>query len=223
VSLDGDGAAAHDLFRRTPGLFDLGVDGLRAARELGILTRVNTVVGPHNYTQMPALQRRLEDIGVQQWELSGIKLERTVRYADPADVLATCEPLFRTDRPGALVPLGSRFYGDTPSEQEAYFSGVRTPRPLGDRCLVTQDVIYLDPKTSRAFACSCLPHRDPGEGGSGAARDDSGRILLDSPTFYRHRTRFEEEGPRMCSGCSTTAAGYSDDLARLGDVPAWHY
>lgn len=66
VSLDGQSAATHDLYRRSPGLFDNGLAGLRAAGRLGILTRVNTVVSPHNYTEMPQLQRVLTDVGVRQ-------------------------------------------------------------------------------------------------------------------------------------------------------------
>ncbi|MFD8081335.1 cytosylglucuronate decarboxylase [Kitasatospora sp. NPDC059722] len=223
VSLDGAGPRTHDVYRGTPGLFESAVEGLRRCRELGVLPRVNTVVGPHNYAQMPQLQRLLEDIGVEQWELSAIKLDRTVRYPDPDDVTARCEPLYDGSRPGALRPLGRRFYGDTDAERSAYFDGGVTPRAEGPACHVTDDVVYLDPKQGRQFACSCLPHRDPDERGSGRATDASGRIWLDQPSFRTHRAHFRAAGPLSCTGCSTTAAGYSDDIARLGTAANWSY
>ncbi|MFI6347341.1 cytosylglucuronate decarboxylase [Streptomyces sp. NPDC050560] len=223
VSLDGSSGETHDVYRRTPGCFDRGVAGLRAAAQAGILTRVNTVAGPHNYRQMPDLQRVLTDVGVGQWELSALKLERTITYPARAEVLRVCDPVYAADPERVLVPLGKRFYGDTPEEQDAFFDEGVTPRASLPLCHVTDDVVYLDPKQGRTFGCSCLPHRD-GDGPGGAPlRDERGRVFLDNPQFRKHAERFRADGPRVCSGCSTTAAGYSDDMARLGSVPAWHY
>src|SRR5205085_4538152 len=94
VSIDGATAATHDSYRNTRGLFGKAIEGLCAARERGILTRVNTVVGPHNYAQMPQLQRLLTECNVRQWELSAIKLERPIAYADPDHVRAICDALY---------------------------------------------------------------------------------------------------------------------------------
>ena len=224
VSIDGSSGETHDVYRRTPGCFDRAVAGLRAANAAGVITRVNTVAGPHNYPQLPELQQVLTDAGVDQWELSALKLERTITYPSREDVQRVCDPIYTADPARALVPLGKRFYGDTPEEQEAFFGDGVTPRASQPLCHVTDDVIYLDAKQGRAFGCSCLPHREGDDGPGGAPlRDDQGRVYLDSPEFRKHADLFRVEGPRMCSGCSTTAAGYSDDLARLGAVPAWHY
>lgn len=223
VSIDGSSGATHDVYRRTPGCFDRALEGLRAARAAGILTRVNTVAGPHNYEQLPELQRVLTEAGVSQWELSALKLERTITYPAREDVLRVCDPIYTGDPEQVLVPLGKRFYGDTPEEHDAFFDQGVTPRASLPLCYVTDDVIYLDPKQGRAFGCSCLPHRD-GDGPGGAPlRDEQGRVFLDSPALRKHAELFRTEGPRVCNGCSTTAAGYSDDMARLGAVPAWHY
>lgn len=222
VSIDGGSAATHDLYRRAPGTFDRGLEGLRLARRLGILTRVNTVVGPHNYTEMPGLQRVLTEAGVQQWELSALKLERAVTYPDPGDVRAVCDPLYERDPSAWLVPLGKRFYGDTEEEQARYFAGSVTPRASRPQCLVVDDVIYIDAKHGRGYACSCLPHRD-GDDAGGAQLGDGRSFELDTPEFRQHAGFFREHGPAVCNGCSTTAAGYSDDVARLGAVPDWHY
>ncbi|MEU7636897.1 cytosylglucuronate decarboxylase [Streptomyces sp. NPDC039016] len=223
VSLDGASAATHDVYRRSPGMFDNGLRGLRAAAGLGVLPRVNTVVGPHNYAEMPELQRVLTEAGVRQWELSALKLDRTISYPDPDHVRAVCDPLYTADPAAVLVPLGKRFYGDTPEEQQRYFAASVTPRASRPLCHVVDDVIYIDGKYGRMYACSCLPHREDDSGPGGAPLRENGVIHLDTPVFRRHATHFRERGPESCGGCSTTAAGYSDDVARLGAVAPWRY
>lgn len=222
VSLDGGSAATHDVYRRSPGMFDNGLQGLRDAAALGVLPRVNTVVGPHNYTEMPELQKVLTEAGVRQWELSALKLERSITYPDPDHVRAVCDPLYDADPDTLLVPLGKRFYGDTPEEQERYFTRSLTPRASEPLCHVVDDVIYIDGKYGRMYACSCLPHRE-GEDLGGAPLREGGTIHLDTPVFRAHADFFRERGPGMCGGCSTTAAGYSDDVARLGAAAPWQY
>jgi cytosylglucuronate decarboxylase len=89
---------------------------------------------------------------------------------------------------------------------------------------VTDDVIYLDGKNGRAYSCSCLPHMEGDDGSGGAPlRGASGKVDLGSPRFREHADAFRVNGPSLCNGCSATAAGYSDDLARLGAVPEWRY
>ncbi|RLV04637.1 cytosylglucuronate decarboxylase [Streptomyces griseocarneus] len=223
VSLDGASAETHDVYRRSPGMFDNGLRGLRAATRLGVLPRVNTVVGPHNYLEMPRLQQVLTEAGVQQWELSALKLDRTITYPDPGHVREVCDGLYSADPRRTLVPMGKRFYGDTPEEQERYFSRSQPPRASRPLCHVVDDVIYVDGKHGRMYACSCIPHRDGDDGPSGAPLREDGVIRLDTPVFREHAGFFRDHGPRLCSGCSTTAAAYSDDVARLGSVPPWRY
>lgn len=223
VSLDGASGATHDVYRRTPGLFDSGLRGLREAAALGVLPRVNTVVGPHNYAEMPRLQEVLTEAGVRQWELSALKLDRTITYPDADHVRAVCDPIYEADPAALLVPMGKRFYGDTPQEQERYFTGSVTPRAAEPLCHVADDVIYVDGKYGRMYACSCIPHREGDDGPGGAPLRERGVVRLDTPVFRAHADYFRERGPQVCSGCSTTAAGYSDDVARLGAVGAWHY
>ncbi|MGI5478664.1 cytosylglucuronate decarboxylase [Streptomyces lavendofoliae] len=223
VSLDGASGSTHDVYRRLPGLFDSGLRGLREAAALGVLPRVNTVVGPHNYTQMPELQRVLTETGVKQWELSALKLDRSIRYPDPDEVRAVCDPVYDADPGTWLVPLGKRFYGDTPEEQERYFTESQTPRASRPLCHVVDDVIYIDGKNERMYPCSCLPHRQDEDGPGGAPLREGGVIGLDTPVFRAHADFFRGRGPELCTGCSTTAAGYSDDVARLGTVTPWQY
>lgn len=119
VSVDGSRAEAHDGYRNTPGLFDKCMTGLRAAVAAGLSTRVNTVVGPHNYQQMIDLQKVLTQIDVDRWELSALKLSRKIWYSNREDVLERCEPLYIS--PGVLRPMGKRFYGETAEEQTSFF------------------------------------------------------------------------------------------------------
>lgn len=220
VSIDGGSAETHDNYRRSPGTFDLAMAGLRRARELGLLTRVNTVVGPHNYAEMPALQRILTKAGVSQWELSALKLDRPISYPDPDDVRRVCDPIYSTDSQQLLVPLGKRFYGDTDAEQHSYFHESIPPRASEPVCHVVDDVIYLDAKQGQGYVCSCLPHRE-GVGGARLRHDDGWR--LDTEEFRAQADFFRANGPRLCNGCSTSAAGYSDDVARLGGTSEWDY
>ncbi|MEU2873273.1 cytosylglucuronate decarboxylase [Streptomyces olivoreticuli] len=223
VSLDGASGATHDVYRRSPGMFDRGLRGLRIAAGLGVLPRVNTVVGPHNYTEMPRLQEVLTEAGVRQWELSALKLDRSITYPDPGHVRAVCDAVYDADPGQLLVPMGKRFYGDTPEEQERYFIHSMTPRASRPLCHVVDDVIYVDGKYGRMYACSCLPHREGDGRPGGAPLREGGAIRLDTPAFREHVALFRERGPEMCSGCSTTAAGYSDDVARLGSAAPWQY
>lgn len=223
VSIDGATASTHDVYRRSPGAFDNGLAGLQKAIRLGIITRVNSVVGPHNYAEMPTLQRLLSETGVHQWELSALKLERPIIYPDPGEVRRVCDPIYSGNEPGLLVPLGKRFYGDTPVEQGLFFGKSITPRASRPLCYVTDDVIYLDARQGRGYACSCIAHRDPGGDRHGATLRGENRWQLQTAQFANHAAFYREHGPLACNGCSTTAAGYSDDVARLGEVPAWRH
>lgn len=225
VSLDGATAESHDRFRHTPDLFRRAVAGLEMARDLGILTRVNTVAGPHNYTELPALQRQLTQWGVGQWELSAIKQDLRVRYPDPDHVRAVCDPIYRTDPSATLVPIGKRFYGNTAVEQSLYFDAGIPPRPSQPHCLVAGNALYLDGKAGLGFACSLLPHRNAGESGGGVKMRTERGWMLDRPEFTDHASVFRAAGPSRCKGCSSSAAGYSDAVAALGAhaVDPWYF
>jgi len=220
VSIDGSNADSHDRIRRSPGLFARGASGLIVALERGLRTRVNTVVGPHNYREMPALQTLLTGLGVQQWELSAIKPADNYPYNDPGDVVATCEPIYNS---GGLVPMGKRFFGDSVDERRQYFGEGITPRPSGHLCYLVGDVVYLDARSGRGYGCSLLAHRDPGESGGGIDLQDASGWSLDTPAFKEHVAHFQRVGTTWCTGCSTTAAGYSDAKARARPLPLWAF
>jgi len=225
VSIDGAAPDTHDLFRRTAGLFDRAIAGVRECLALGLRVRVNTVVGPHNYQEIPRLSKELTGLGVQEWEVQAIKLERAVGYPDPATVLATCEPVYAQHLEGHLTPLmvGKRFYGDTADEQAQFFQHGMLPRAAGPICHLTDDVMYIDGKNGRVYSCNCLPHRPGASEDGGELFDQQGRLQLISPGLIRHRDYFREHGPSECTGCSPTAAGYSNAITTSGRPPEWSY
>ncbi|WP_031164290.1 cytosylglucuronate decarboxylase [Streptomyces durhamensis] len=219
VSIDGMDAKSHDLFRDARNCFDRAVEGLKLAKSLGIMCRVNSVVGPHNYREMPALQEFLADLGVDQWDLSALKLSQMPTYPDEDDVRRVGERIYADER---LRPMGKRWYGETAEEQHRYFVQGVTPRVSQDRCFAAEDVVYLDAKDGSAFVCACLPHRT--DGGSNSARFRTGGVVdLGTPRLREMQQHFAAHGPASCTGCNAASARYSDVVAAGSDVPAWAY
>jgi cytosylglucuronate decarboxylase len=203
----------HDEIRRTPGLFDRAVAGLRAARRAGIRLRVNTVAGPNNFRELPTLQELLTSLGVESWELSSLKLERALDYTarDVLDLDAVVRAVFGdAHAAGRLVPMGKVWCGRTAAERQRYLATGTTPRP-DDICRVVRHVRYYDAKNARLYPCSLLPHRLNAE--SVGVETPVSEFALDSARMRARADYWEYHGPRECIGCSTTAAGYSNELA----------
>ncbi|MFC3495848.1 cytosylglucuronate decarboxylase [Glycomyces rhizosphaerae] len=220
VSIDSGFAEQHNEYRNTPNLFEKAFEGIAEARRHRIRVRVNTVVGPHNYQSMPELAKTLRDAGVEQWELSALKLSDQITYPDREDVVRVAEAVYEGD---GLIPMGKRWFGDTPEERDQYFERGIPPRSSGDVCRVTDDVMYLDPKEGYLFPCSLLPHRSTPVLYGAQVRNDDGSFTLDSPTFRERRLFFRENGANLCTGCSSSAAGYSDRAASGTPQPSWSY
>lgn len=69
VSLDGSSPEIHDALRRVEGSFAEGLRILREAREIGLSTQVNTVIGPHNLDDFEGLCALMERVGIVFWEV----------------------------------------------------------------------------------------------------------------------------------------------------------
>ncbi|MDX1661292.1 MAG: TIGR04053 family radical SAM/SPASM domain-containing protein [Gemmatimonadota bacterium] len=69
VSLDGSCPEIHDSFRQVDGSFDHGLRILKQAREIGLSTQVNTVVGPHNLEDFDDLCDLMGRVGITLWEV----------------------------------------------------------------------------------------------------------------------------------------------------------
>jgi AdoMet-dependent heme synthase len=69
VSLDGSTAGIHDAFRGVDGSFDWTIRMIRAARELGLTTQINTTVARHNLDDFENLLELMGDLGISLWSV----------------------------------------------------------------------------------------------------------------------------------------------------------
>ncbi|MGH3773449.1 MAG: radical SAM protein [Pseudonocardiaceae bacterium] len=224
VSIDAAEPTTHNTIRNTPRLFERAVSGLRAAIDAGVLGRVNTVCGPSNFRQMPALQDLLTQLRVSQWELSSLKLERPLDYttADRSELDRVVEYVYRdAAAAGRLVPTGKVWCGERPDERSLYLRTGITPRADGV-CHLTRKVRYIDAKAGFLYSCSLIVHR-PNAASYGARTRASESFSLLEPDVTAQAEWFREHGPRVCTGCSSTAAGYSNLLARGRPLPPWSF
>jgi AdoMet-dependent heme synthase len=69
VSLDGSTAEIHDRFRGVEGSFDWTVQMIRAAREIGLSTQINTTVARHNVEDFENLIALMQELGISLWSV----------------------------------------------------------------------------------------------------------------------------------------------------------
>lgn len=69
VSLDGSTADIHDAFRGVAGSYDWTLAMLRAARDLGVSTQVNTTVNAGNVDDFGALAALMAGLGITMWSV----------------------------------------------------------------------------------------------------------------------------------------------------------
>lgn len=69
VSLDGSNAGIHDEFRGVAGSYDWTLNMLRAAREIGLTTQVNTTVSRHNIDDFDELCELMISLGITLWSV----------------------------------------------------------------------------------------------------------------------------------------------------------
>jgi cytosylglucuronate decarboxylase len=225
VSLDGT-ERVHDELRGAPGLFARAVAGLHAARACGVQLRVNTVVGRANFRELVGLQQLLTELHVQQWEASALKLDngRPLDFDAEAraEVAAVNRVIYETGPArGLLRPMGKRWSGDSPDERRLFFDEGVAPRPDG-RCHVVEHVRYLDAKNGAVYPCSLLPHR-PEAAEAGVPYDwRKASADIDGKAIRRVAAHFAGHGPEWCRGCSSSAAGYSQEI-EAGTATDWSF
>jgi AdoMet-dependent heme synthase len=69
VSLDGSTAEIHDRFRGVDGSYDWTLKMIRAARELGLTTQINTTVARHNIDDFENLTALMTELGISLWSV----------------------------------------------------------------------------------------------------------------------------------------------------------
>ncbi|KPK54677.1 MAG: hypothetical protein AMS22_05450 [Thiotrichales bacterium SG8_50] len=224
VSIDSATPELHDQIRRRPGLFERAVEGLRRARSHGLRRRVNTVCGPSNFRDMPRLQVLLTSLEIDAWELSSLKLEGPLDYReeDLEELDRVVEYVYRQGhQAGRLVPMGKVWCGETPEERERYLKTGVPPRP-DRRCHVVNRIRYLDARNGLLFPCSLLPHR-PNAIAFGEPLASQVHLHCRSHRMQEIVQRLYVAGPQICTGCSSTAAGFSNTIDLGHDIPDWAY
>jgi radical SAM protein len=69
ISLDGPDAATHDGFRQVPGTFDRAMEALKAAREVGLETQIQTTVTRRNKAMLAQIAERVFETGGKMWSV----------------------------------------------------------------------------------------------------------------------------------------------------------
>lgn len=69
VSLDGASPEVHDKFRGVDGSWEWTVDMLRAARELGLSTQINTTISRYNLFDLENLIELMTELGISLWSV----------------------------------------------------------------------------------------------------------------------------------------------------------
>ncbi len=220
VSLDGSRAPSHDRFRRTPGLFDRLIEGIRwfRAHAPAVRLRVNTVAGPHNVEQLPGIWALLEAEGVEQWSIIPLKrADGAWRSATEDRLLASMadlEALASSGRGPHLMGFSARWAGRDEAELGNLTRGDRSFTPRGE-CRLVDAVRYVVPDEDRSYPCNCVPHRT------------QGRVLgegLDADTFTSNGLRTARDwlrvhGPEGCTGCEPVNAALGEGLIDLDEDP----
>jgi AdoMet-dependent heme synthase len=105
-SLDGAYAQTHDSIRGVNGTFDMTVDRIKKALELGIGTQVNTAVMKSNFEELPEVFHTIRTLGVKVWELFFlVRVGRGSAVADltPSECESVCNFLYDASRYGVTV------------------------------------------------------------------------------------------------------------------------
>ncbi len=84
VSLDGSCAEVHDRFRGVSGSFQWTVRMLRAAREIGLSTQINTTISSHNVEDLEPLIELMCQLGISLWSVFFIVPTGRARPSDLA-------------------------------------------------------------------------------------------------------------------------------------------
>ena len=224
VSIDSADSAEHDRLRGVNGLYERALEGLKASKAAGLHTRVNTVCGPSNFRGMPALQDLLTELGIEQWELSTLKIEHKLNYAPTdKDDMENVTQLIYTLGPtiGKIKPMGKIWWGETQTERSVYLEYGIAPRPT-TYCHVVNHVRYLDPSTERLYPCSLLPHRSNSLLTS-ISVDDFCVLPISSPAMMSIVNKLAKTDFLNCTGCSATAAGFVPTTLSLNKSFVWDY
>jgi AdoMet-dependent heme synthase len=235
VSLDGSRAEIHDDFRRSPGSFDYGLKILNGAREAGLTTQVNTVIGRHNVDDFDSLAELMRQLGIVFWEVfflvpTGRARNEDVASADefesvfhrmydlsknaPFDIKATAAPQYSRvviQRQVAERAAGNRGEAPDPLTGGVMFSlsdGIGRARSVNDG-----DGFMFISHTGEIYPSGFLPLS-----AGNVRREDLISVYRDSPIFRQLRDRSQLKGKcgvcefaTFCGGSRARAYGMTGD------------
>ena len=216
VSLDGSTAAIHDAFRGVPGSYDWTIRMLRAARDLGLSTQVNTTVSRYNLDDFDALCSLMTELGIVLWSVfflvpTGRARAQDVASAEefeavfhkmydlsrtaPFDIMSTAAPQYRRvilQRQVAERRAGERTDAPVPLTAGLGFSladGVGRARGVNDG-----DGFLFISHTGAIYPSGFLPLA-----AGNVRRDDLVEVYRYSPLFRQLRDRSLLKG--KCGVC----------------------
>ncbi len=67
LSLDGPTPEIHDLFRGTPGSFDLTIEKIKQLNELNMPLQINTVISRYNYDSLETMAELVKELKAVMW------------------------------------------------------------------------------------------------------------------------------------------------------------
>lgn len=235
VSLDGSTPATHDEFRQVPGSFDWAMKILRHAREIGLSTQVNTVMGRHNIDDFDALARLMAELGIVFWEVFFIVPTGRARPEDvasaeefeeifhkmydlskeaPFDIKATAAPQYSRvvlQRKKAERRAGGDTEGGVFTEGLNYSlkDGIGRARGVNDG-----DGFMFISHTGEIFPSGFLPVS------AGSVRsDDLVEVYRKAPLFTRLRDRSRFKGKcGVCEYLAVCGGSRARAYAMTGDV-----
>lgn len=69
ISLDASTAEKHDTFRRVPGSWDVTINAIRQAREIGLPVQINTTITRYNMNDFDGMFQLLQGLDIAMWSI----------------------------------------------------------------------------------------------------------------------------------------------------------
>jgi cytosylglucuronate decarboxylase len=220
ISLDGY-EEAHDRFRDHVGLFAAAIAGLRMVKIVAphVQTRVNTVVGAHNISELVRVYDLLCDLAVDTWSIIPLKRsDGAWGYRGREEAIELHEQLVErvSTRPNGpkILGHGLQWIGRNEQERAEFFEArkIMTPRTP---CGVVKLLRYYTPREDRYFVCNCVPHRTE----SHELSQPWGPAALTADGLGDAGRWLHENGPQKCLGCEPINAALGEGVIDLDADP----
>lgn len=211
VSLDGNCAETHDRFRRLPGLFERGISGSKQFRQVAPerFVRVNTVAGPHNFEQLPAMFQMFGELGIDHWSIIPLKREDGAwNYPNQERfkaAYAAFQTLVANSTKPRLIGDSEHWAGRNELELDRFLNRQVPFTPRGN-CQLVDRLRYYVPQTGMVHPCNCVPHRI----GNLEMAEQRTPHTFTSSGLLEARNWLRVNGPLSCKGCEPANAALGE-------------